>query len=104
MLWTVTDIDTDLITTEFLSQLIPSTAPIQWKNVDKVQWQLGESNVLLFSLFDISLYRMLQLWKVRRRQIQALLGKMNYFERYVKLEKLQPIILLELHVLLEDCL
>lgn len=57
MLWTVTDIDTDLVTTEFLSQLIPSTAPIQWKNIDKVQWKVGESNFpSLYSIYVFNTY------------------------------------------------
>lgn len=39
MLWEVTDTDTDLVTTEFLSQWLPSKASVHWKNIDKKQWE-----------------------------------------------------------------
>lgn len=42
MLWTVTDLDTDTVTTEFLSQWIKSKAQCPWKNVNKTQWHAGE--------------------------------------------------------------
>lgn len=41
MLWTVTDLDTDIVTTEFLSRWIKSNAPNHWKTVNKSQWQTG---------------------------------------------------------------
>ncbi|KAF5299574.1 hypothetical protein FQR65_LT09379 [Abscondita terminalis] len=40
MLWAVTDVDTDLLTTEFLSQWIPSQASMHWKLVDKKKWEV----------------------------------------------------------------
>lgn len=38
MLWEVTDLDTDTLTTEFMSHWIPSKAPVHWKYVDKTKW------------------------------------------------------------------
>ncbi|CAH0552002.1 unnamed protein product [Brassicogethes aeneus] len=45
MLWEVMDIDTDVITTEFLSQWIPSDAPIHWKHVNKTKWKKAEQEI-----------------------------------------------------------
>lgn len=42
MLWTVTDLDTDTVTTEFLSQWIKSKGQWPWKTVNKTQWHTGE--------------------------------------------------------------
>lgn len=39
MLWTVTDVDTDTVTTSFLSQWIKSEAPHHWKYINKIAWQ-----------------------------------------------------------------
>ncbi|KAK4885723.1 hypothetical protein RN001_001994 [Aquatica leii] len=39
MLWPVTDIDTDIVTTEFLSQWIPSKAETHWKLIEKKKWE-----------------------------------------------------------------
>ncbi|VEN42981.1 unnamed protein product [Callosobruchus maculatus] len=38
MLWEVTDIETDVLTTNFLSNWIPSEAPVHWKYVEKSNW------------------------------------------------------------------
>lgn len=46
MLWEVTDRDTDLFTTELLSQWLPSQAPRHWKYINKVGWNLGNTTVL----------------------------------------------------------
>ncbi|KAF5304771.1 hypothetical protein FQA39_LY09548 [Lamprigera yunnana] len=40
-LWAVTDIDTDLVTTEFLSQWIPSDSSTHWSLIDKKKWETG---------------------------------------------------------------
>lgn len=53
MLWTVTDTDTDLVTTEFLSQWIPSVAPTHWKYIDKMQWNSGESNLTIYLVNNV---------------------------------------------------
>ncbi|KAJ8957970.1 hypothetical protein NQ318_001971 [Aromia moschata] len=45
MLWEVTDLDTDILTTEFMSQWIPSTAPTHWKYVDKTKWKKAEDKI-----------------------------------------------------------
>ncbi|KAJ8912438.1 hypothetical protein NQ315_006105 [Exocentrus adspersus] len=45
MLWEVTDLDTDVLTTEFMGQWIPSKAPIKWKYVDKTEWSKAEEIV-----------------------------------------------------------
>lgn len=42
MLWEVTDNDTDILTTEFLSLWLPSKAETPWKNIDKKKWESGE--------------------------------------------------------------
>lgn len=39
MLWTVTDIDTDTVTTEFFSRWIKLKAPYHWKSINKTAWQ-----------------------------------------------------------------
>lgn len=39
MLWPVTDVETDLLTTEFLSQWIKSSAPCHWKQIEKKKWE-----------------------------------------------------------------
>ncbi|KAF7280237.1 extra spindle pole bodies like 1, separase [Rhynchophorus ferrugineus] len=41
MLWEVTDIDTDVLTAEFISNWIPSKASIHWSNLDKASWTKG---------------------------------------------------------------
>jgi hypothetical protein len=42
MLWEVTDLDTDVLTTEFLSQWVPNSDKPHWKTLDKTQWKKGE--------------------------------------------------------------
>lgn len=39
MLWEVTDMDTDVLTTDFISYWIPSKASVHWKYVDKLKWK-----------------------------------------------------------------
>lgn len=63
MLWTVTDFDTDAVTTEFLSQWIRSSkAAHHWKYVNKGQWQAGGEGELrffidsYFGVFDFLLW------------------------------------------------
>ncbi|XP_066255775.1 uncharacterized protein Sse [Euwallacea similis] len=41
MLWPVTDVSMDLLTTEFISNWVPSAAPIAWTNVEKEPWIRG---------------------------------------------------------------
>ncbi|CAH2007969.1 unnamed protein product [Acanthoscelides obtectus] len=48
MLWEVTDLDTDVLTTNFLSYWIPSKAPIHWKYVDKTDWNKALSDKMNF--------------------------------------------------------
>lgn len=49
MLWTVTDIATDTLSTDILSQWLPSNASQHWRNVNKKHWQkLGESEFLQY--------------------------------------------------------
>ncbi|XP_060536236.1 uncharacterized protein LOC132708126 [Cylas formicarius] len=46
MLWEVTDLDTDVLTAEFVSRWIPSTAPVHWKYVtNKNEWKKAQKNV-----------------------------------------------------------
>ncbi|KAG5897816.1 hypothetical protein JTB14_011816 [Gonioctena quinquepunctata] len=45
MLWEVTDVDTDTLTTDFLSYWIPSKAPVHWKHVDKTKWKKAEEKI-----------------------------------------------------------
>lgn len=42
MLWEVTDVDTDVLTSDFISYWIPSDAPVPWKYVDKMKWKKAE--------------------------------------------------------------
>ncbi|XP_018575922.1 separin [Anoplophora glabripennis] len=49
MLWEVTDLDTDILTTEFMSQWIPSKAPVHWRYVDKSKWNKAEEKTADFS-------------------------------------------------------
>lgn len=44
MLWEVTDTDTDVLTADFISNWIPSKAPIHWKYVDKTKWKKAEDD------------------------------------------------------------
>lgn len=44
MLWEVTDLDTDILTTQFISLWIPSKTPVHWKYVDKTKWTKAEEN------------------------------------------------------------
>nr|CAH7756667.1 unnamed protein product [Callosobruchus chinensis] len=48
MLWEVTDIETDVLTTNFLSNWIPSEAPIHWKYVEKSNWTKAVSDKINF--------------------------------------------------------
>lgn len=41
-LWEVTDLDTDILTTELLSTWIPNPGKVHWKNLDKTKWRKGE--------------------------------------------------------------
>ncbi|XP_030756726.1 separin [Sitophilus oryzae] len=42
MLWEVTDVDTDVLTVEFISSWVPSKAPIHWANLNKTNWTKGK--------------------------------------------------------------
>lgn len=42
MLWEVTDVDTDVLTSDFISYWIPSEAPVHWRYVDKLKWKKAE--------------------------------------------------------------
>lgn len=46
MLWTVTDLDTDVVTTEFLSYWLNSKAPYHWKNINKLLWQTEAGSIM----------------------------------------------------------
>lgn len=48
MLWEVTDLDTDILATEFLSQWIPNSK-VHWKHLDKSKWKRGEKGEILNS-------------------------------------------------------
>ncbi|XP_044265442.1 separin isoform X2 [Tribolium madens] len=41
MLWEVTDLDTDILATEFLSYWLPNKK-VHWKHLDKTKWKKGE--------------------------------------------------------------
>lgn len=43
MLWEVTDLDTDVLSTEFLSHWIPNKHKNHWKLIDKTQWTNGNA-------------------------------------------------------------
>ncbi|XP_017776541.1 PREDICTED: separin [Nicrophorus vespilloides] len=46
MLWSVTDTDTDILSTDFLSRWIPSKAKVHWRNLDRKAWELAvETNI-----------------------------------------------------------
>ncbi|KAB0804727.1 hypothetical protein PPYR_01697 [Photinus pyralis] len=54
MLWPVTDMDTDLVTTELLSQWLPSKAETHWKLIDKKKWETGGNLVPMKSKTTLS--------------------------------------------------
>lgn len=45
MLWEVTDLDTDILTTEILSNWIPNSQKPHWKYVDKTKWKTGDQSM-----------------------------------------------------------
>ncbi|XP_023026934.2 extra spindle pole bodies like 1, separase [Leptinotarsa decemlineata] len=61
MLWEVTDIDTDTLTSDFLSHWIPSEAPIHWKYVDKTKWKKAEEKIKLVR--NVTILEDGQLWE-----------------------------------------
>lgn len=55
-LWSVTDIDTDTLSTNFFSNWLPSKADIHWKYVDKTVWKTGkECKRMNFVSFEFNL-------------------------------------------------
>lgn len=57
MLWEVTDRDTDILTTEFLSNWLPTAAPIHWRFMDLTAWKKSEKgNKLFFSTFHFLMF------------------------------------------------
>ena len=49
MLWEVTDVDIDRMTTEFISNWIPSSAEKPWSDVDLAAWSKGSIGKFLTS-------------------------------------------------------
>lgn len=52
MLWEVTDVDTDILATEFWSTWLPNDSKVHWKHIDKKKWEsVGESKSCHLSHF-----------------------------------------------------
>ncbi|KAI4468246.1 extra spindle poles 1-related [Holotrichia oblita] len=60
MLWEVTDVDTDILATEFWSTWVPNDSKVHWKHIDKKKWEsTGESTTYDLAHFLENMYYVL---------------------------------------------